>query len=351
MLFTRILTTILIFLILVNRFVYAHGECCLPKSLTEATTSDITLSQKFGLSFQYEYSNMLTIRDGRHKVSHNDVLNEAAADWPAMPDKTQRFTIPTRMIMQKYTLLGVYTVTEKFQFLTSIPYVINDMNMRTLMRDPWGMDMTMDMKMPTVEGLGDTTLMGLYTLYTNTPDQPTKKLSLGLGLKTPTGENDQKMGNGTLIHAMMQPGTGSWDPILLAHYQHTFKPILFQTNLMYQMCTEGDEGYEFGDKVALDLIARYPLNKYVSPGIELNNLYTGKDNDHNDKYSREETSLLDNTDNTGLTSVSLTPSAQVKIPGTSVSIDFKFQKPIYQNVRGTQQVLDWRATGAIVWAF
>ena len=46
-------------------------------------------------------------------------------------------------------------------------------------------------------------------------------------------------------------------------------PVVFQTNLLYHVTTEGDEGYEFGDKVSLYLIARYPLTNYVSPGIEL----------------------------------------------------------------------------------
>ena len=44
------------------------------------------------------------------------------------------------------------------------------------MRNSMGMDMTMDMRMDTVEGLGDITIMGLYKLYMNNPDVPTKSL-------------------------------------------------------------------------------------------------------------------------------------------------------------------------------
>lgn len=132
---------------------------------------------------------------------------------------------------------------------------------------------------------------------------------------------------------------------------HTFSPVVFQTNLLYHVTTEGDEGYEFGDKVSLDLIARYPLTNYVSPGIELNGLSAGQDTDHDGKYSRPDESLLDNPDNTGILSLAVSPSVQVKIPKTGGSVDLKFQKPIYQHVRGTQQVADWSAMASVVWAF
>ncbi|KXK31892.1 MAG: hypothetical protein UZ01_00681 [Candidatus Brocadia sinica] len=370
----KIFVAIFLFLIFLNGIIYAHGECCLSRSLAEATISGVTIAPNFGLSLQYEYTNMETIREGSHRISYNSVLDNVAAEWPEMPEEAKSFSIPTRMIMQKYTLLGAYAATEKLQFLATVPYVINDMDMRMVTRgagsshhhapqlapqvylrplasDAAEKDMRMDMKMDTVEGLGDMTLMGLYTLYTDKPDLPTKKVTLGLGVKTPTGKNDEEFGSGGLVHAAMQTGTGSWDPLFLVNYMHAFQPLIFQTNLFYQMTTEGDEGYEFGDKISLDLIARYQLTSYVNPGLELNLFYAGQDRDHDGRYSRPDESLLDNTDNTGITSFSVSPSLQIKIPKTGGSIDLKFQKPIYQNARGTQQVVDWRAMASIVWAF
>lgn len=359
----KTIITLLLFSMAAARLVYAHGECCLSKSLTDATTSTMSLSQNFGLSLQYEYSNMKTIRDGDDRVRPDDVLEGISARWPATLQEARSFTVPTRMIMQKYTLLGVYRFTEKIQFLASLPYVINDMNMRMVTRganggqhhhavsDTPGNDVKMDMKMSTVEGMGDMTLMGLYTIYADNVVQPEKKLVCGLGLKSPTGENDETTDEETLVHATMQPGTGSWDPLFLTSYLHTFSPWVFQTNLFYHLTTEGDEGYEFGDKLSLDLIGRYRAVKYVSPGVELNGLYMGKDRDHDGKYSRPEESLLDNTDNTGITSLSITPTIQVNIPKTGGSLDLKFQKPLYQHVNGIQQVVDWRAVVSLVWAF
>lgn len=370
----RIAITVLLFLVVTNKILYAHGECCLSRSIAEATISGVTLAPNFGLSLQYEYTNMETIREGSHSISPDSVLDNVAAEWPEMPEDGKSFSVPTRMIMQKYTLLGTYAVTDRIQLLATVPYVINDMDMRMVTRGTGGIhhhapqlvrqaypgplardetenDMRMDMKMDTVEGLGDITLMGLYTLYTDKPDLPTKKITLGLGVKTPTGKNDEEFDSGGLVHAAMQPGTGSWDPLFLVNYMHAFYPVIFQANLLYHMTTEGDEGYEFGDKISLDLIVRYQITNYVNPGLELNGLYAGQDTDHDGKYSRPDESLLDNTDNTGITSLSVSPSLQIKIPKTGGSVDLKFQKPIYQHARGIQQVVDWRAMASIVWAF
>ena len=303
----KILVAILLFFMFVNSTVYAHGECCLSRSLTEATTSDMAVAENLGLSLQYEYSNMETIRDGSNSISHNTVLDRVTEEWPEMSPETRSFSIPTRMIMQKYTFLGAYHLTERFQFLVSIHYVINDMYMRKITRNTMGMDMRMDMKMDTVEGPGDMALMGLYTLLADELTNPTKKLTLGLGVKTPTGENDEVTESGSLVHAMMQPGTGSWDPLFLVNYMRSFYPLVLQANLLYHITTEGDQGYEFGDKVSLDICARYRVTSYLNPGLELNGLYAGEDTDHDGKYSRPDTSLVDNTDNTGITPFLLLP--------------------------------------------
>jgi hypothetical protein len=60
---------------------------------------------------------------------------------------------------------------------------------------------------------------------------------------------------------------------------------------------------------------------------------------------------LDDTGNTGITSLSVTPSVSVMIPNTGCSVDLKFQKPVYQNAGGTQQVVDWRSLISVVWVF
>ena len=80
----RIFVTTFLLLLFTSSAVYAHGECCLSRSLVEATTSDVTTASNFGLSLQYEYTNMKTIRDGTKSISHNTVLDKVAEKWPEM---------------------------------------------------------------------------------------------------------------------------------------------------------------------------------------------------------------------------------------------------------------------------
>ncbi|MBI5286139.1 MAG: transporter [Deltaproteobacteria bacterium] len=345
------LLALLVFTLGYTQKAFALGECGLSCCIAGATTSGATLATRFGLSVQYENTYMETLREGNDSISPDTVLDRKAAEWPMMPMETKSFSVPTEMRMQKLTILATYPATERWQFLAIIPFVKNEMDMRKLTRDTMGMDMIMNMTMDTVEGLGDITLMGLYTAYTDAPIRPNHRLTLGLGIKTPTGENDERTASGTLVHTIMQPGTGSWDPLFLVNYMRAFYPLVLQANLFYHLTTEGDEGYEFGDQMALDLIARYQVANYVSLGLEINGLYARKDKDHDNKYSRPETSMIDNTANTGIKSIYITPAIQVKFPGTGASAELKFQKPIYQDANGIQQVVDWRVLASFVYNF
>ncbi len=318
----------------------ALGECGLSCCLGAAGTSGVTLAQNFGLSLQYDYMSMGTIKHGTSDVSPNTVIDKF---W--QPGGT--YAVPTKMIMQKISLVGAYPITERWQVLGILPYVINDMDMR--MKGPMGM--IMNHSMDTVDGVGDFTLLGLYTALSDAPIRPTQRLTLGLGLKTPTGRNDVKNASGSFVHAMMQPGTGSWDPLFLVNYMRAFYPLILQANLFYHLSTEGDEGYQFGNQFTADLIGRYQVWDYVNVGLETNIIHAGQDDDHDGKYSRPTVSMVDNPANTGITSVLLTPTLQVKLPGTGGSAELKYQRPVYQDANGYQQVLDWRLLASLTWNF
>lgn len=324
--------------ILSGRDAHALGECGLSCCIAGATTSGVTLAENFGVSLVYEYAYMETIRNGTGSVSPDEVLDMK----PGVA-----YSVPTEMKMQKVSLVGVLSVTGRLQLLASVPYVINDMDMRS--KTP--MDMRMDMSMEQVSGLGDVTLMGLYTLYADAPVRPGHRLTVGLGVKAPTGRTDERKPNGSLVHAMMQPGSGSWDPLFLVNYTRGLYPLVLQANLFYQFTTEGYNGYEFGDKFSADFSAKYQATNYVNVGVEVNAIHAEKDDDHENKYSNPATSMVDNPDFTGLDSVFVSPVVQVKIPNSGGSAEFKYQLPVYQDVNGFQQVVDWRALATVVWVF
>lgn len=337
----RIFAAVLFFTLIIfsGRNAYALGECGLSCCIAGATTSGVTLAENFGLSLVYEYAYMETIRNGTDEVSPNEAI--------AVNQSGGNYSVPTEMRMQKLSLVGVLPVNERFQLLASVPYIINDMDMRSKN----GM-MTMDMSMDQVTGLGDMTLMGLYTLYADAPVRPGHRLTVGFGVKAPTGQTDVRKSNGALVHAMMQPGSGSWDPLFMVNYTRGLYPLVLQANLFYQLTTEGFNGYEYGDKLTFDVAAKYQASRYVNLGLEVNGIHSEKDVDHDGRYSaKAATSMADNPEFTGLDSVFVSPVVQVKIPNSGGSAEFKYQVPVYQDVNGFQQVVDWRALATVVWVF
>lgn len=330
---------------------YALGECGLSCCVAGAFASGSTLARNFGLTLQYEATEMRTIRQGTGRITPDKVLDNKASEWPAAPPQAKEFTVPTEMRMEKWSVLAAYPATERIQLLGIIPFVRNEMDMRMIMRRTSGSTSKMNHSMDDVSGLGDITLMALYTAYTDAPIRPEQRLTLGLGIKTPSGKNNEKTSSGDYAHVMMQAGTGSWDPLFVMNYMRAFYPVVFQTSLIYQYATEGDEGYEFGDQVTLDLIMRDQVANYVNLGFEINGLYAGEDKDHDGNYSSPETSILDNEANTGITAIYFSPTIQVKLPQAPVSMDIKYQVPVYQDANGTQQVVDSRWLFAIAAAF
>lgn len=319
--------------------VWALGECGLSCCIAGTNTSGVTLAPNLGLSLQYEYMDMETIREGRNKIAHNDVINR---HWKP----GEKYSIPTKMLMQKLSLAASVPINERLQVLAMVPYIKNDMDMRVKNDKGMMMEHTMD----TIQGLGDISLFGFYTAYTDAPIRPKERLTVGFGLKTPTGKNDEKS-NGKYIHAMMQLGSGSWDGIFTINYMRAFYPLVLQASMFYQLTTEGDEGYEFGDQLSYDLVSRYQTGNFFNVGLDLHGIYAQKDKDHDGNFSKIGVSMVDNPDNTGLHSIFLTPVLQYKIPNTAGSMELKYQKPIYQNVNGYQQVIDNRWLFSITWNF
>lgn len=319
---------------------HAVGECGLSCCLAGAASSGITLADRFGLSVKYEYMEMGTIREGSSRVSPNEVLDR-------FQQPGSSYSVPLDMTMEKLYLVGSAPVTARWRVLGLVPYVRNRMDMRGRMPNGMEMDMTMD----TITGIGDVSLLGLYTAYTDAPIRPTRRLTVGAGVKAPTGSNTERSPNGNFVHAMMQPGSGSWDGLFMVNYMRAWYPLVVQANAFYHLTTESDEGYEFGNQLSVDLISRYQTGNYVNVGVDLSMIHARKDTDHEGRYSRPATSMVDNPDNTGLTAFYIAPVIQFRIPDTGGSVELKYQVPLRQDVNGIQQVIDQRMFASLSWNF
>lgn len=99
-----------------------------------------------------------------------------------------------------------------------------------------------------INGIGDITVLGLYTVYQTHKDSTmfVHTLQMGAGVKAPTGAynaNDK----GT-VNPSFQLGTGAWDYLLAAEYVIRHKNFGFNTMLNYAFKTVNDDHYQFGNQ-------------------------------------------------------------------------------------------------------
>jgi hypothetical protein len=98
----------------------------------------------------------------------------------------------------------------------------------------------------TTSGMGDSVILARYTPLFITPFSR-HELSLGLGVRIPTGEDDY--GSGIIVSEDMQPSTGAFGGILWTSYSYAFNQaatLQFNTSANYTYNEENDREYAFG---------------------------------------------------------------------------------------------------------
>lgn len=100
-----------------------------------------------------------------------------------------------------------------------------------------------------ISGLGDITLMGLYSVFETKKDSAvfTHKVNVGAGVKIPTGQFTQANNLGS-INQSFQLGTGSWDYSVVSEYVISRKDLGMNTTLNYIFKTENKKEYQYGDQ-------------------------------------------------------------------------------------------------------
>lgn len=106
-------------------------------------------------------------------------------------------------------------------------------------------------------GLGDSTVIGRYTLYARDRLGETIRLAPFLGLKVPTGEDSQRDGLGRLPQDL-QLGSGSWDPLVGTIFSWQTFEWEFDSAVQYRFNTKAND-FRFGDEARLDLSFQYRL--------------------------------------------------------------------------------------------
>lgn len=102
----------------------------------------------------------------------------------------------------------------------------------------------------TASGFGDSVLLARYTPIAITPFSR-HSLSLGLGARIPTGEDDFKDDRGFTVSEDMQPSVGAWGTVAWSSYTYAFNQaatLQFTTTVNYTWNGKNDRKYSFGDE-------------------------------------------------------------------------------------------------------
>lgn len=101
-----------------------------------------------------------------------------------------------------------------------------------------------------IKGLGDITVLAMYTIYETSRDSTvfTHKLQLGGGFKAPTGKFDEANNKGS-VNPGFQVGTGSWDYLLNTEYVVKKGQLGLNSMLNYAFKTKNKKDYQFGNQL------------------------------------------------------------------------------------------------------
>ena len=319
-------------------------SCCIGAGI-DGVGSNVGLT----MSLQYDAMYMKTNLQGSNEIAPDTIIANALAGRAGM------YAVSADMTMQKIAANISYRLDEDNAFILTVPYIINDMNMRMGMKMmAMSPIMYSNNDMDTIRGMGDVSLMYMRDLYKDADIRTRQRLSFGIGVKAPTGKDDSRTRGGNLVHMMMQAGTGSWDVVAningtLAFGEHEDGGalVLVTPSLFYQFNTRNDLGYKLGDRLNFDLSTRYRLTSKFNVKVDINGVLTQKDSTDGTidaqsglvAYQNPTRNVLDNVNNTGIGSLFISPGFQW-IVGEGFALSGEYRIPVYQKVRGIQQVTD-----------
>ena len=107
----------------------------------------------------------------------------------------------------------------------------------------------------TSSGVGDSVLLLRYLPIFITPFSR-HEVSLGLGARIPTGEDDFDFGNGFNSSEDMQPSVGAWGTIAWASYSYAFNQastVLLNLSTNHISNDENKRHYQFGNEFNFDI--------------------------------------------------------------------------------------------------
>ena len=179
----------------------------------------------------------------------------------------------------------------------------------------------------TAEGVGDVTLIVRTSLIPRNFVNY-RELSLGFGMKLPTGAHDRR-NFGFLLPPELQPGSGSWDWLASAAFYQGYELVDFLISTSYVLTSAHDD-YEFGNQFAYTLAATFHVAKWLDLGIANAGSVLTKDQQQGCDLPA-----------TGKRQFWLSPTVQLQLVPQRLRFHIYGDFPIYQHFNGTQLGSDY----------
>ena len=274
---------------------YAQN-CCAPTVPQQGVLGEtVALPHTLEIGLHYEYLRSTGMYEGRDEV-----------DDPRL----------TKAVWQRATLTLAYGILPKFSVSAIIPYIWKN---KEFYYDGWFRFKP--------DGLSDITLMARYSPLARSFVN-FRELSIGFGVKMPTGATDREYANYKLPEEL-QPGTGSWDYNFSLSYYQGFEPVDFYLSGTCLLTGEYED-YKFGNQFSYLLSSNFHLKEWLDVTASLSGSIKAKDEDNGE-----------DNENTGRNQVWLIPGIQVQVIPEALRLQAYFEQPLYQHFDGTQLGSDY----------
>lgn len=138
-------------------------------------------------------------------------------------------------IFQSAELWAQYMPMSRWQIIAIVPYSMNSVEQNDLVIDSYN-------------NLGDVQIINRYQVYRSGDDEKfQKQLSLGLGIKAPTGVYQEKSRAGSLDQHI-QNGSGSWDVLLNTSLLIKNEKYGFNQELNLKLNSSNKNQYQFANR-------------------------------------------------------------------------------------------------------
>jgi hypothetical protein len=201
------------------------------------------------------------------------------------------------------------------------------------------------------KGIGDTLVSASWRLARSAGF----RAHATLGLWVPTGSVDKRNADGTFVHYMMQPGSGTWDVEPAITFAGKSGLVGWGGQASYRWRTDNDNssGYALGDKARATGWLSYLVTGDVGATARLEFEHEGAIVGHYNGPHRHNTpsdrqaNYGGDVVNAGLGLNWLLPVASARRPqlGAEVSV------PLYQHLNGIQLPRDWRISFSLAQTF